>query len=487
MAIRNTRWWLGLVAISILPYIQADDGKMPITTSSSEAKQLYYDALKFMDTSRPERARPLLEKALELDPNFIMAVNALRQTAPTFKVGREIFERLKAMIGNVPVSEGENLFFEAFQAAIDGDQAKRQEILGHLVHKYPKDERLLFQYAGTYYNSDLDKAIDIFEQVKAINGHFIPVYNTLGYAYRQQGEIHKAEMAFKQSIELDKENPNGYDSYAELLLKLGRHQDSISNYDKALAIDPLFPSAQIGVASNLCLLGRYSEARERLAKLFEIAPHAGMKSGIHWAMAVTYADEGKFDKCLEELHKNYAISKENADTAAMALDLRNIARVQLEQGHVEQALETYATAHEMNMNDPNQNARGKAFTQANFALTEAQLACEMKSFAKAEEKLAVAKGLIDELNNPFMQQGYQDVLGILAQARGQHAQAIEHYQQGNATDAYNMYRIGLAYESLGQSKQARDMFQYVVDFHSPLNFNYSFVRKKAAIKLKDRS
>ena len=49
-----------------------------------------------------------------------------------------------------------------------------------------------------------------------------------------------AEAAFKKYIELIPNDPNPYDSYAELLLKMGKFDDSIAQYRKALAIDPNF-------------------------------------------------------------------------------------------------------------------------------------------------------------------------------------------------------------------------------------------------------
>jgi len=62
-------------------------------------------------------------------------------------------------------------------------------------------------------------------------------YNGLGYAYRP---LHRYDerAAFKRYIQLIPDEPNPYDSYAELLLKIGRHAESIEMYRKALALDP---------------------------------------------------------------------------------------------------------------------------------------------------------------------------------------------------------------------------------------------------------
>ncbi|MDQ3224723.1 MAG: tetratricopeptide repeat protein [Gemmatimonadota bacterium] len=57
---------------------------------------------------------------------------------------------------------------------------------------------------------------------------FAPAYNLLGYALRATADYAEAEKAFKKYIELIPEDPNPYDSYAELLMKMGRFDESIA-------------------------------------------------------------------------------------------------------------------------------------------------------------------------------------------------------------------------------------------------------------------
>ena len=64
-----------------------------------------------------------------------------------------------------------------------------------------------------------------------------PAYNSIGYAYRPLEKYADAEVAFKKYIELIPDDPNPYDSYAELLMKTGRFDESIAQYRKALEMD----------------------------------------------------------------------------------------------------------------------------------------------------------------------------------------------------------------------------------------------------------
>ena len=74
-----------------------------------------------------------------------------------------------------------------------------------------------------------------------IDPKFTLPYNQLGYAYRAQGKNAEAEKTFKKYAELLPDDPNPHDSYAELLMRLGRFDESIAEYKKALQIDPVLP------------------------------------------------------------------------------------------------------------------------------------------------------------------------------------------------------------------------------------------------------
>ena len=78
------------------------------------------------------------------------------------------------------------------------------------------------------------------QKATEINPKFSPAYNSLGYAYRPLEKYAEAETAFKKYIELIPDDPNPYDSYAELLMKTGRFDESIAQYRKALSVDQHF-------------------------------------------------------------------------------------------------------------------------------------------------------------------------------------------------------------------------------------------------------
>ena len=61
--------------------------------------------------------------------------------------------------------------------------------------------------------------------------------------------------------------------------------------------------------------------------------------------------------------------------------------------------------------------------------------------------------------------------------------AIEFLRKSNQNNPYNIYRIALAYENLGDSERANSYFDKAGHSNLVSNRNYSYIRKKALAKI----
>ena len=201
---------------------QNEDGKIPITTSSCDARDNYLKGKELTNNLQRQEALVYFEKALQLDPEFALAyLEAGLAQANT----EDIFEYIEKAVSLIDeVSEGEKLIILAWQAAINRNSEKQLEYIKQLEEKYPEDEYALYSL-GNYYFSlhDFEKAIGYYKKIIDINKEFTPVYNQLGYAFRYLDKFDAAERAFKKYIKLVPEYANPYDSYGELLLKMGEY------------------------------------------------------------------------------------------------------------------------------------------------------------------------------------------------------------------------------------------------------------------------
>jgi len=462
-----------------------DEGKIPITTSSDEAKKSYLQGRDLSEKLLAYDSRQHFEMAISQDPNFALAFYdlALASNSP-----KEFFTNLDKAVSNADkVSEGERLVILGLQAGVNNNSLKQKEYYEKLVSQFPNDERAR-NLLGNYMNGqqDYDKAIEEYKKATEINPNFSPSFNSLGYAYKSVNKYDDAEKAFKKYIELVPEDPNPYDSYAELLLKMGRYDESIENYQKALSKDPNFVGSHIGIAANYIYKGNYDQARVECQKLFNTARNAGEKRAALLGMTYTYLDEGKMDLALKELDKRYGIAKEENDMANMSADEFNKALILYEYGKYDDAAILFKKSVET-FDQSNAAQEVKDNVKLNNLYYEGCLAIKKKDFSTANMKAEELMKGADQLGNQNQVRFAHELMGIIALNQKKWDKCISELQQADQTDQYNLYRMAAAYQNKGDKEKAKEYFMMVANDNSLPSMNYTFVRNKAKKMLKEKS
>ena len=188
---------LGGALSSALAGQAAGTDKVPITTASPEARDLYLKGRDLAEKLRATDGRRFYEQAAAKDPDFALAHVGLANTAGTTKEFIDAVTRAAALAGRV--SEGEKHMVLGLDAAMKGNVA---EVLTHykeLVRLFPNDERAHTLLGNLYFGrQDYDAAVKEFVRATAINPSFSQPYNQLGYAYRFLDKLDDAEVAFKK-------------------------------------------------------------------------------------------------------------------------------------------------------------------------------------------------------------------------------------------------------------------------------------------------
>ena len=127
-------------------------------------------------------------------------------------------------------------------------------------------------------------------------------------------------------------------------MKMGRFDESIAQYRKALEVNPQFSPSYIGIASNLTFQGKYDASRAEAKKLYDRARNDGDKRAAMFATTITYIDEGKTDLALAELEKQYTLGKGTNDAGAMAGDATFMGNVLLATGKPAEAMKRFEQA-----------------------------------------------------------------------------------------------------------------------------------------------
>ena len=459
------------------PANAAASGKVPITTKSEEARSEFLQGRELSDKLRVQDSLPHFDKAIALDPDFASAESERANSSPTAK---EFFEHLnKAVSLADKASEGEKLLILANQAGANGDVTKQKDYLDKLVAAYPNDERAHFNLGNYYFGQqELDLAIEQYKQTKELAPDFSGTYNILGYAYRQQADYANAEQAFKKYVELIPGDPNPYDSYAELLLKMGKFDDSIAQYKKALSIDSNFFASHFGIAAALMYLGKPDEAVAELQKMAAQSRSDGELRTAFFGMAVVAADSGKLDQAVQEMDKEYAVAAKKNDVAAMAADLQAKGNILAQMPNYDQAQQQFDRSLQMiEASSLSEKMKDNAKLLHHFNM--AAIAIGKKDYAAARTHAEQFRQGAEASKNPVQIKQAHELAGRIALAEKSYDHAIAELQQANQQDPQNIYRLYQAYAGKGDSTKAQEYCTKAAGFNSLPQLNYAFVRVKA--------
>jgi tetratricopeptide (TPR) repeat protein len=477
MALSFTMWMARNNTVQGADAGASDSGKIPITTKSEEARKEFLQGRDLSEKLLGHDSIEHFDKALALDPEFATAELNRANNSPSAK---EFFEHLnKAVALADKASDGEKLLILASQAGANGDVEKQKDYLEKLVAAYPNDERAQFNL-GTFYfgQQEFSAAIEHYKKTAGLAPDYSLNYNMLGYSYRQQNDYANAEQAFKKYIELIPNDPNPYDSYAELLLKTGRFNESITQYRKALSVDSHFVPSHFGIAADLMYLNEGEKAQAELQKMVEVSRNDGELRTAYFGMAVVAADSGKWDSALQAMDKEYAVAAKKNDVAAMAADLQAIGNITAEKQQYDLAAQQFERSMQM-IEDSNlsKEIKDNAKLLHHFNLTA--IAIGKKDYAAAKKHAEEYWQGAEASKNPLQMKLAHELTGRIALAEKDYDKAILELKQANDQDPRNLYRLSQAYAAKGDKAKAQDFCTQAAEFNSLPALNYAFIRVKA--------
>jgi tetratricopeptide (TPR) repeat protein len=462
--------------------VKKDESKIPVTTSSEQARQDYLKGRTLSENLRGQESIEYFTKAIQADPNFAMAYLLRSGFQPS---ANDFFADVKMAVSLADkVSEGERAQINGTNAGINNLPDKQKENFDKLVALFPNDERAHF-LVGNYYTGLLEdqKAIDEFKKSIDINPNFPPVYNSLGYAYKNLKNYDEAEKTFKKYTELIPDDPNPYDSYAELLLKEGKYDVAIENYQKALSHNAGFVSSKVGIAAAYMYQGKYEEAQKVLQDLYDKSLNDGQRRTALFNMAVLYADQGKPDMAMNELRKEYSIAEKNNDYANMSGDLFNMGTVLYETGKYSEALDIFNKSVDVFNKSASEQAL-KDNVKLGGLTSEATVLMKQKKFNDASAKADAYMNGVKAANNPNQIKLAHLVMGMIALEQNKPDDCLAEMNQANQQNPYVFYYQANAYNLKGDKNKAKEYYEMVMNFNPLPNLNNAFARVNARNMLK---
>jgi len=443
---------------------------IPITTSSEAARAAYLEGRTLLESLRATDAREHFARAAELDPEFALAHLGLANTAPS---AAEFFAALdRAVAAAAQASEGERLQIQAFAAGVNGEPARQKELLSALVAAFPNDPRAVNALAGYYFGrQEWAEAAGRYRRATELEPSFSQAYNQLGYALRFEGDYAGAEAAFQHYVELIPDEPNPYDSYAELLMKMGRFDESIARYRQALERNPQFVASYVGIALDQTLLGDGDAARATLAELESIARNDGERRAACFQGAVSRLHLGDFEGALQELARQQAIAEASGDLAAVAGDLNLTGNVLLTMGRADDALARFEDGlAKSDASNATPEVKAAARRNHDFDLGRVQLA--RGDVAQAGETAAHYAAATEASGVAFERWQAHHLSALVALARGDAEGALAELEHANQQDPRVLLARARALRAAGRHDEALAACIQGAEFNG-LGFNYA--------------
>jgi tetratricopeptide (TPR) repeat protein len=131
-----------------------------------------------------------------------------------------------------------------------------------------------------------------------LDNQLLEAHTALGMIlYKYDYDFKGGEREYKRAIEL---NPNDSDSrqdYGELLMYLGRPEESLAEFRRALEIDPVSSGANWKYGQSLFFARRYDEAIAQLKNTLDLDNNYWPT---HYALAITYEMKGDYAASVAE-------------------------------------------------------------------------------------------------------------------------------------------------------------------------------------------
>ncbi|MCH7573865.1 MAG: tetratricopeptide repeat protein [Candidatus Marinimicrobia bacterium] len=461
MVLRTLKSSLGLMGVLgflLLAGCRAtSETTLPVTTQSEPAREMFLAGRELYENLRIGDARELFDLAIKKDPLFAQA-QLYRSLTPRSAADGQKHRRHAVSLAN-KVSPGEKLMIAAMAGEGLGNSERAVELLKELIGLHPQDKRAHL-FLGQIYHFRIDdkkSAIKEYKRAIKIDKNYAPPYNLLGYVYADLDKFRDAEKALDNYIRLIPDEPNPYDSMADLLTRQGRLEKANEFFAKAFDVNSRFTVSQMKLGANLIMLEKYDEGRAAMKLAIEYERDNRTRGDYLAALSVSHLYSRDADAALESLLEVSSLAQEFNLDALLHRQLRYAATIYLSSGQfsaiaaIKDKIEDLIAQGGFEENLLNRIHAG----QAQMAILEK---AARKEFETAQSLLADYKLKVDSENPSYELANYHTIAGYLDVEMENFEAALEHLEHGDlkALDLFNMAR---AHEGLGHMAKAKEHYR----------------------------
>jgi len=423
--------------------------KLPITTSSLQARRSFERAMRNFEDYRLNETLQALRESVKADPKFAQAYILIAKISKD--PSEQAAARRRAEKLAPAVSPGEALLIRWLADAQEDDYLPAIAAMNDLLEMYPDDARLAF-LAGDWLDLQgrYEQSKVVLEHALSLQPNYPAALNDLGYTYAYASDFGKAFATMDRYVALQPDQPNPHDSYGEILRMAGKFDAALEQYRTSVRMDPNFGS-ELGVADTLSLMGREQEARDEYARAIVFAGSQTDRIQFELQSALTWIREGdrkQAEKALLEVAK-HAQATELCTLEAEAQRILAMYEPNPKHAlqHIVAAQLALRESHDVSESDRDEELARVSRVQAVRASEFGEMGIATQATAQLETMLGKSRSRVTQLC-------YESAMGAVLVAQGKFSEAISHLEE-DSSDPVSLRLLWRAYDGAGSSQQSQ--------------------------------
>ena len=478
-----------LITLFLAACTSTNDIKLPVTTSSEKALELYNEAIEFSDKWEGREAQQKFAAALRIDPNFILANLYAGSEDPA--IVRQY--RTRALENKSNGSESEEIKVDIWMAQREGRQADAMSLANRLIELYPNSSEPYIILGDMQSQAqDFEAAIKTYEKATKINPkslnawfglftHQVPINYYYKLAPENLRSREKAVYYADKMIEVAPDNPRSYNLRANIDRKYSDFEEAKKFYQKALDIcnetgSSAKPTTLLVGGHNHMFSGDNETAMKFYQEAQDVAESASSKRQMGFYKGILHLYNNDFYSALDEFTKlenqlnDWGFNKANLIGSKAQVQFHKFFTL----AHLQEKDKAWT---ELKKSQKNANDRIKLNEAANQQdydnLKQDQIADEawyhilFAEYEKAERKLAKVYEIQSKKEFVGALDQYNGLYGMLYLMKGDPKSSLKYFNDRISVqnNTYFAYFKGLALKATGQNDDAKSIFTEIANYN----------------------
>jgi tetratricopeptide (TPR) repeat protein len=166
----------------------------------------------------------------------------------------------------------------------------------------PLDERIRFHYAETLWDlGSRPQAVTHMEEAVRLSGGNAELVVRLGDMYLAEGDLQRAALQAESAIQSNRHLAAAWALRGSVLQQMGRDDDALADYHRALSLQAHYPRAQLASAEIYARQKRHARALATLRTLADGYPSGETPQQVLVLQGVALKELGRYDAAIEVL------------------------------------------------------------------------------------------------------------------------------------------------------------------------------------------